>query len=290
MIGFLISLLIASQIINPLSEFAARLPANSDFSMPKRKMTASFEPIVQAKSAVVVDSVTNEILFEKNSLEPRSIASITKLMTAIVFLEAKHSFDKMVQVTEDDKENGGRAEITPGEIIKTENLFNAALIGSINNAAYELSFATDLSYADFIKNMNNKSKEIGMKNTFFYEPTGISSRNKSTARDLVLLLQYALEKKEIKDALAKQNYYFESLNGQKHFIESTNELLGSYLGSVGGKTGYTDEAGYCFVNMVDGKDGKNRLVTVVLGAKTKEDRFQENKFLTQWVMDNWAWE
>lgn len=290
MFDFLIALLITAQLVSPAAELVAGLDIAQDGGSPSRKITDSITPIIAAESAIVLDAESGKMLYGKNQDQARSIASITKLMTAVVFLEVQGVMEKTRTVTEDDKENGGRAEIAPGEIVMVKDLFNAALVGSINNAAYELAWSTDLSYADFIKKMNEKAKEIGMENSFFYEPTGISPRNKATAYETALLLNYALEKKEISAALKKKSYSFESISGQKHYIKNTNELLGSYQAVVGGKTGYTEEAGYCLANSILINNGANMIITVILGAEDKESRFQENKFLAQWAADNWEWQ
>ncbi|HRY63057.1 MAG TPA: serine hydrolase [Patescibacteria group bacterium] len=287
MFNFLISLIIASQLVAPVTEIAG-LIANKE-AYPKRRMTGSFEPVVEAESALVLDMETGKILYQKNGFKQRSMASITKLMTAVVFLENKTTWDKKIKITQDDKTNGGKLVWKPGEELGLKDLFNVALIGSVNSAAYELARATDLSYDDFIKRMNSKAEEIGMKEANFVEPTGLDARNKAMAMDIAKLTKYALNQPEIKNALTMSDYTFVAVSGARHTIKNTNKLLKSYLNIEGGKTGYTEEAGYCLANMVKGPEAGKDIVVVILGAKSEEERFQQNKFLSQWVFDNWEW-
>jgi D-alanyl-D-alanine carboxypeptidase len=228
-------------------------------------------------------------LYQKNGFKQRPMASITKLMTAIVFLENQKIWDKKIKISQDDKKNGGKVVLEPGEELGLRDLFNVALVGSVNSAAYELARVTDLPYDDFIKRMNSKAREIGMKDANFVEPTGLDAGNKATAMDIAKLTKYALSQSEIKDALLMSDYTFKTVNGTRHTIKNTNKLLKSYLNIIGGKTGYTEEAGFCLANMVRGPESEKDIVVVILGAKSEEERFQQNKFLSQWVFDNWDW-
>ena len=289
MINFLVSLIIASQLAIPLSGVV--LGASTlDNDYPKRKITGSFEPIIEAKSAISVDMVTGKILFQKNGFEKRPIASITKLMTALVFLDQNPDWNKNVTITQDDKFNGGRVALLPGEMINLRDLFRVALIGSINNAADALARSTDLSYQEFIERMNSKAGELRMKQSVFVGATGIEPENRATAEDVAILLREALSNPLIREVLTTEKYDFYALSGKRHIIKNTNKLLESYLEIEGGKTGYIDEAGFCLVNLVKSEVAPKGIIVVILGASTKEQRFQENKFLSQWVFDNWEWE
>jgi len=290
MFNFFVSLIIASQLIGPISGIILSVSQNSDFGFPKRRLTNSFRPVIGAESAIVFDVASKKILYEKEAYKARSIASLTKLMTAIVFFEQNPDLDKSVQITQDDKANGGKIQLLSGEIVKLKDILNTALIGSANNAAYELAHATRLGYQEFIARMNSRAREIGMKNSIFVEPTGIDPGNMSTAKDVAMMLNYAMGIKEIVDALSSASYAFQAVGGNKHYIKNTNELLGSYLKPIGGKTGYIEEAGYCLVNFIKNDQVTNGIIIVILGAKSNEERFQDNKFLGQWILDNWQWE
>ncbi|KKS40598.1 hypothetical protein A3H03_02300 [Candidatus Kuenenbacteria bacterium RIFCSPLOWO2_12_FULL_42_13] len=288
MFSFLFSLIIASQLVAPVSELA-QIAMEHKSNYPARKMTGSFEPVIEAKSALALDIESGKILYQKDGFKKRPLASITKLMTALVFLENNDHWDRKIRISQDDQKNGGKVVLFPGEEIWLKDLFRTALVGSVNSAAYELASATPLSYEDFIKRMNTKAVEIGMKNSIFLEPTGIDAHNMATAMDAAKLIEYALGKEEIRLALTMPNYSFRAASGESHTLKNTNKLLTSYLNLVGGKTGYTEEAGFCLANVVSHPKFGQEIVVVILGAESEEERFQQNKFLSQWVFDNWEW-
>jgi len=281
--------MIASQLVVPFSGIV--LGANTmDGNFPRRQVNTSFEPIIESKAAFVLDMKTGKVLYQKNGYEKRSIASLTKLLTALVFLETDPDWSKNVTVTQDDRVNGGVLVLKPGEVVNLKDLFRLSLVASVNNATMSLANSTELSYAEFIERMNLKAREIGMKESSFYEPTGIDERNQAAAEDVAHLLRSALNDSLIRETLLTERYEFYTVSGKFHGVNNSNKLLKSYLRIEGGKTGYIDEAGYCLANLVKSDQAKEGIVVVILGASSKEQRFQENKFLSQWVFDNWAWE
>jgi len=289
MLNVLISLIIAIQLINPLQGVVLGV-SNIDSEFPRRMITNSFQPLLDSTSAFVLDMKTGKILFQKNGYEQRSIASITKLMTAVVFVENNSDWNKNIRILDDDKLNGGKIVLLPGEIVNLGYLFKATLISSLNNGAMALARSSDLTPEEFIVRMNSKAVELGMRDSHFVDPSGISSLNQATAMDVAILLREALNHELIREALVTQRYSFDVMGGKRYTVTNTNELLGSYLDIVGGKTGYTDEAGFCLANLVRSERAPDGIVVVILGAASKEQRFQENKFLSQWVFDNWEWE
>jgi D-alanyl-D-alanine carboxypeptidase len=141
--------------------------------------------------------------------------------------------------------------------------------------------------------MNETAAAIGMTGAAFTEPTGLDADNVATARDVAVLVRKALERKEIREAATRREYRFTAQTGLSHAVRSTDELLGSFLDKapyrfLGGKTGYIEEAGYCFGAAAENGDG-NGVVAVVLGAPTKELRFKEVKSLIYWAFDAYAW-
>ncbi len=288
MLNFLASLIIAWQLIIPLQNVIMGT-ATTQYTYPHRRVTYSFAPLIEAKSALALDIESGKILFQKNAFSSRPIASITKLMTAMVFLKHKPKGNDYILITDDDKLNGGKILLLPGMKIKANDLLQATLIGSLNNGATALAKATDLGDDEFVAEMNRQASEWGLSNTHFVEPSGVSHKNKSTAMDVAKLLWLALKNSKIQQALTTPIYSFYTQAGKRLTVHNTNELLKSYLDDLGGKTGYTDEAGYCLVNLVKNHQSERNIIVVILGAKTKADRFQESKFLTQWVFDNWQW-
>lgn len=266
----------------------------------------SLGPKISAKSALVVDIDTEEILFSKNQTYILPIASITKLMTALVFLENKTKrWDELVVVIPDDliiysespftgsAENILESTLDPagldikvGQRLTVQDIFYGGLIKSANNAMNILTrLVNPCCDKTFIDLMNEKAKALNMTNTNFIEPTGLNSKNYSTAQDLVKLIKEAMEREEIRQALNNKVYDIGiiDINGKKIYqrIYSTNKLLGSFINLVGAKTGYLDESGYCFVGLSNYQD--RRLAVIILGADTSESRFQEAKSLIWWT-------
>jgi len=134
--------------------------------------------------------------------------------------------------------------------------------------------------------MNRKAKELGLENTFFYEPTGLDENNRSTALDCARLLYFAFQDSVIASISGKTTYEFVSLDKGKrrHRIGSTNKLLFSSLNVKGGKTGYNGASGWCLGTLVQRKDGKE-IVAVILGAPTKHTRFKEIRSMVEWSIE-----
>lgn len=221
-------------------------------------------PSITSESAIVVDKETNQVLYEKNADEIRSIASLTKLMNALVFLDNNPGWDQVVELQSDDMTIGAKLYASVGETLTVKDLFYTMLIGSANNAARALARSTGLSEADFVSKMNEKARVIGMNNTTFTDPTGLDVTNKSTVRDLILLSNKALSYFLISQVTTSPAYNFSMTNtGRYHHIKNTNLLVQeSDLYLIGGKTGYLDEAGYCL--MTRAKNSQGREITAIL--------------------------
>ncbi len=240
----------------------------------------------EAKAMVLMRVDDGIILTEKNSEKSFPIASLSKLMTAMVFLDEKISFEKEVEIEPEDDRIGGKLYIFPGEKVTIKDLFYSSLVGSANNATIALQRATGLSKEEFVLKMNQKAKELGLSSLSFKEPSGLSPKNVGSAKDVAILFREALKIPEILEALITKEYVFETLNTHApHRIKNTNMLWESFLAStpfeiLGGKTGYLDEAGYCLV--VAGKKGEEKFIAVILGAPSDEERFSYAKRVLYW--------
>lgn len=250
------------------------------------------DPVIPADRAVIFDLSTNTFLWEKNSDVEQPLASITKLMTALVFLDNNPGWDKIYKISPADNVEGGKVSLFLGEEIKLKDLFYSSLVASDNGATIALVHASGLSEAEFIKKMNAKAKQLGLFNTNFVDPVGLSDNNLSTARDIARLAKTALKNEEIKKATMTEFYEFVTLDGRAKKVESTDYLLGSDLDNEilvqGGKTGYTDKAGYCFVGQFKNKDG-HELISVILNSDSKNDRFRQTKALVSWAFNGYHW-
>jgi serine-type D-Ala-D-Ala endopeptidase (penicillin-binding protein 7) len=268
----------------------AQAAAQAD-SGPQRIYSDYLDVKITAKSAMAVDVKSGKILYKKNPDEILPLASITKLMTALVFLDHNPGWQKEWSTIPADRRNGGIIYLNTGEILTLDNLFKTALIVSDNDSAMALSRASGLSEDEFIKQMNHKAEEFGLINTHFADPTGLLSANRSTVSDIVKLLNYALQNETIAKTTSTSYYEFEVQgNDKKRTIKlrNTDSLLRSYLNILGGKTGSLDEAGYNLAVKIEG-DAKQEIIVVILGSLSNTDRFQDVKAITDWVFSNFKW-
>lgn len=244
-------------------------------------------------SSFVLDSESGEMLFERDADKQVAIASISKLATALTFLDYNPGWEKELSLDQSDMVQGGRIYVRPGERLKIKDLFHLSLVASDNSATKALARSTGLSESEFIRKMNEKMLSLGLKRTNFAEPVGLSEKNRSTAREVAQLASAAFGKPEIKDATVMKNYAFKTLSGRLVSVNSTDSLLDKYDSAdtriYGGKTGFTNSAGYCFVGGFENKTG-TRLISVVLGGKDNSARFRNTEKLIAWAYRNYEWE
>lgn len=246
-----------------------------------------------AISATVLDTKTKTVLFNKNETEIRSLASITKLMTAMVLLDLPMKWASTTIITEDDIEGDHHVEV--GERFSLEDLWHVALIGSSNSAINTLVRNSGVGEEKFVELMNQKAKDLRLSSARFFEPTGLSERNMATAPDTAKLLIDALKFDKIYNTVQIAEYYAKPLGEKKtKRVWTTNWLLTNWIPNnfktenIAGKTGYIDDSGYNFV--VSLSDDKKHTITVaILGAATNEERFSEARDLAAWVFDHYLW-
>jgi D-alanyl-D-alanine endopeptidase (penicillin-binding protein 7) len=241
---------------------------------------------IRSKAAVAVDVEKGDILFEKNMKEPFPIASLTKLMTALVFLEQNSNLNDSATITFEDAKFAGKSSLWIGETLTLRDLLHASLTCSNNRVTKTLARVSGLSSEDFVARMNQKAKEIGLENTCFYEPTGLDVNNQSSALDCARLLSFALMDSVVASITSKKTYSFTSVYKKRkrsHQIVNTNRLLLSSLNVKGGKTGYNGASGWCLGTLVEDKDG-TKIAAVVLGAPTKLARFREARSIIKWSL------
>lgn len=254
---------------------------------PKKRDLASMGMEVTAASAIVVDRASGSVLFEKNADEVRSIASITKLMTALIVLDTNPDFATKVSITADD-ETSSSNYLRVGETLTMRDLFAASLIGSANDATRAMVRATNLSLEEFVHRMNARAAMFGMGDTHFSDVTGLDAKNVSTARDLTVLIRTAASVPAIASTTTTPSYILPS----GRIIRSTDLLLGSFVNTnpyaiATAKTGSLDEAGFCFGVAVNEKD--HGIIGVVLGSSNDFSRFSDMKALVYWSFSNWDW-
>jgi D-alanyl-D-alanine endopeptidase (penicillin-binding protein 7) len=244
-----------------------------------------------AEKGAVLSAQDHFFLFTKRADEVQPIASITKLMTSLVFLDSNPGWEEIYEIKENDKVEGGRLNLFLGEKVKVKDLFYTSLVASDNGATIALVHSTGLSEEEFVARMNAEAKRLGLVRTKFSDPVGLGDDNVSTAREVALLAKAAFDRREIREATASREYNFTTFTGVEKKVESTDYLLfdseKNSFQVLGGKTGYTDKAGYCFVSRL--KDGNREVIAVVLNSAGKNERFKESKNLVNWVFNNYDW-
>ena len=241
-------------------------------------------PDLTARSVLIIDYDSDAILYQKNADSTHLPASTTKIMTALVTLD-DYDFDQVLTVPELTYE-GQDIQLRKGEQITVENLLNALLVASANDAAETLAANYPNGRAAFIAAMNQKTKDLFLDNTHFVNPTGFDESGQyTTPFDLVKLAKELLSNSSLAKIVATQKTEVYNIDRTiVHPVSNINQLLGQVAGLKGVKTGWTSNAGECLTTYVE-RDGA-RIMTVVLGS---EDRFGETKQLIDWVYDNFDW-
>ena len=245
-------------------------------------------PILSAKSAVAYDTRSARFLFSKNSGARLPIASLTKLLNAVVVAE-NFSLDEVTQITKESiKVDGEKQTLYLDENISIGNLMKIMLIESSNDAAYALKYYVEKSGTNLAILMNKKAVELGMGQSIFKDPAGLNDDALSSAEDLVKLIRYSLKFDDLWRTMAEKNSIVNSVDGKiSHQIKSTNQLLGVIPDIIGGKTGYTDEALGCLILVVDVPGKNDKLIVVVLGSL---ERFTDTEKLVDWIRRAYSWE
>lgn len=269
----------------PKAAEAARGPVKVD--------KTSIGVATSAVSAIVMDRKTGSVLFEKNADVPRSIGSISKLMAALVFLQPKPDLTAAASIQAEDVRLGGVQHLSIGDQVTVRDLLKAALIGSDNTAVYALVRLSGMSQGDFVSRMNETGAEMGLKNTTFIDPAGLSPDNRSIAPDLAKMVDEAMKNEDIRTTTEMAETNITGASGRVYKITSTNELLKSFMNQppyhiVGGKTGFLPEAGYCFGSIFS-ENGKDEIIVVVLGSDSLQGRFQDAKALAAWAYKVFSW-
>ena len=231
-----------------------------------------------AQSAILIETSTGEILYEKNIHEKRSPASMTKIMTLLLTMEALEkeiiTYDTIVTVSKRASDMGGtQIFLEYGSNVDVLTLIKGISIASANDAAVALAEKIGGSYDNFVNMMNEKAKELGCVNTNFKNPHGLDEEGHyTTAYDLSLISRELLKHKEILKFTSTYEDYI-TVSGENHWLVNTNKLVRFYEGIDGLKTGYTNNALYCLTATMKRND--MRLISIVMKEDTKENRNQD---------------
>ena len=245
-----------------------------------------------SKSAVLMDVSTGQVLYEKNSHEKLPPASVTKVMTMLLIVEAldsgKIKLDDQVQVSETASSMGGsQIFLEPGEIQKVDTLLKGIAVASANDACVAMAEHLAGRVEEFVVQMNAKAKQLGMKDTNFVNTNGLPVDNHyTTAYDIALMSRELLKHETISKYLT--TWMDSVVVGKKQAtigIANTNKMVKHYQGTTGVKTGFTQQAKYCL--SASAKRGDTHLVAVTLGAETSPERFKDSSSLLNFGFANY---
>lgn len=238
---------------------------------------------LQSNVALVLDQFSSEVLFEKNSGIALPIASITKLMTGMVVVEAKQDLNELLTVSEDDvdKEKNSSSRLKVGAQLTRSNMLHIALMSSENRAASALGRNFPDGLPAFVAAMNAKAKALGMVDTHYVDSTGLSSHNVASAKDLAKLV-IAAHKQPILREYSTDTAYIVDASGHSLQYKSSNRLVASPEWEIGlQKTGYIAEAGRCLV--MQAKIAGRAVVMVFLDSKGKYSRLGDAGRIRKWL-------
>jgi D-alanyl-D-alanine endopeptidase (penicillin-binding protein 7) len=245
--------------------------------------SGSLIPLVRAEAAIVYNPETGQVLWEENSQNQRSIASITKVMTAAVFLENSPDLAQEVVVTREDARRASTTYLKAGDHIKTGELLHLMLIASDNLAARTLARVSPYGPAGFVDRMNDKADELGLDATHYVDPSGLYDTNVSSAYDMARLIAYAASDDRIGSIMQMESYTV-PVGKRTVTVRSTNQLVKEGdVDVLGGKTGFIRKAGYCLATLLRLPQGGPQVAVVVLGAKNSAVRFWDTRHLFNWL-------
>jgi D-alanyl-D-alanine endopeptidase (penicillin-binding protein 7) len=254
-------------------------------SLPRYKVDASGDlvPDLRAAAAIVYDPETNQVLWEENSQIERSIASITKVMTATVFLENDPDLLQPVTIARSDVYQASTTHLRANDKVTADDLLHLLLIASDNAAARALARVSVYGSEGFVQRMNEKAQELGLQTTHYVDPSGLLSDNTSSAYDMARLITNASADERISSVMRLSEYTV-STNRRAITFHSTNHLLGRQdVDVLAGKTGFISKSGYCLATLLRLPESGQQVAVVVLGARSNAGRFMESRNLFNWV-------
>jgi len=239
--------------------------------------------ILHAEAAVIYDPETNQVLWEQNSQTQRSIASITKVMTATVFFENNPDTSQVVTIQKSDVFQASTTYLRLNDRVTIDDLLHLLLIASDNAAARALARVSPYGSDGFVPRMNEKALELGLESTHYADPSGLLSENVSSAYDMARLITHASNDERISSIMRTPEYTVHAARRDILF-HSTNHLLGRADVEVrAGKTGFISKSGYCLATLLRLPQGGQEVAVVVLGARSNAARFMETQNLFNWL-------
>jgi D-alanyl-D-alanine carboxypeptidase (penicillin-binding protein 5/6) len=243
--------------------------------VPVEGLFTGSPPDVTAQTWILYDATFDRVLAEQEADQRRAMASTTKMMTALLVVDNGSRFDR-VTISETAPEVGeAEIDLVAGEVWTVDQLLNAMLLGSANDAALAVAEHVGGTVDGFVRLMNERAVQLGMKDTRFANPHGLDEENHfSTARDLLTLAQAVMAVDELAAIVAKREASLPAtIEGEERSVQTTNRLLFEYPGANGVKTGFTDDAGWTLAASAE-RDGR-MLYAIVMGSVTVDRRFAD---------------
>lgn len=240
-------------------------------------------PKINSRAALVVDQTSGKILFQKNAQTAYPIASLTKMMTAVVVMESKQAQSAKLLVTNADRDTlkNTYSRLTIGSQLTRNDMLHIALMSSENRAASALSRAYPGGRAAFVRRMNLKARQLGMKSAHFADPTGLTPRNRASASDLLRLFNYAYRFPLLNQFSVDKAYTVFPGRGQLAYRSSNGLISNDSWHILQQKTGYTDQAGHCLV--IRTRVGKHTYLIVILGGAGRYTHYEDAIDLKNWL-------
>jgi D-alanyl-D-alanine endopeptidase (penicillin-binding protein 7) len=257
----------------------------ADAAIPRYKVDESGDlvPDLRAEAAIIYDPTTGQVIWEENSQSQRSIASITKVMTAAVFLESDPDFSRTVTIVRSDVYRASTTHLRAGDKVTVNDLMHLLLIASDNAAARAIARISPLGSVGFINRMNEKAEELNLRTTHYTDPSGLLADNLSSAYDMARLITLASENERLASIMRKPNHTAK-LGKRTVTFKSTNHLLGREdFDVMAGKTGFISKSGYCLATLLRLPGTEQQVAVVVLGARSNAARFNETQNLFNWL-------
>jgi serine-type D-Ala-D-Ala endopeptidase (penicillin-binding protein 7) len=259
--------------------------AAAQLALPRYKVDGqgAVVPDVRAEAAIIYNPATGQVLWAEKAYDQRSIASITKVMTAVCFLETNPDLGQDVFIDLADVRGANTTYLRAYEKVSVQNLLHLLLIASDNAAARTLARVSSFGSQGFVARMNEKAAELGLTSTHYADPSGLLPENVSSAYDMARLITYAGDDDLISGIMRTPTYSFRT-SRRALKISTTNQLLRMPdLDVRGGKTGFISQAGYCLATLLRLPSLNQTVAVVVLGAKSNAGRFWETRHLFNWI-------
>jgi len=267
----------------PLTLFEVGNGPLFDFDIPDTNI--SRELYLNLRAAVAINNTTQEVLYCYNAEESRSIASISKLLSAMVILDY-YKPDSLMTITREDARRSSRSIFRVGDKVTVRDLLHSALLISDNRAARAAARSVTDDPVAFANLMNRKARTLGLSHTVMFEPTGLDDRNQSNAADCARMVNLAMQYPALAFITSLKKYEFTHLNRygkkRKRRLINTNKMVFSKYRVLAGKTGYIIASDYCLVTILENSNG-DQVTIVVLGSPGPKTRFREARRLANYA-------